>query len=227
MGFLAGMILGDFLVAFGHWFEDNYLYYDYDAFKSVPFLNKKIKEISKGNDLHHYVPRILTQKSYFMAIQSTLIFIPIIVAVYYLLIPKTKDNLKGLLGVCLVVLFSEISHRWQHYRDCEKNVIVRLLQATVLVSSEEHKIHHGTKVTTSNYGVVSKHLNKLYDLIGVWSVLEAVIPLKLCKKTNHFPFKPVLEECPYKMPESEKERYKRELHRMRIENTVPACASSK
>lgn len=225
MGIIAGMILGDFLVAFGHWFEDNYLYYDYDAFKSVPFLSNKIREISKANDLHHYVPRILTQKSYLMAIWSTLIFIPIIFVIYFLLIPKNKGNLKGLLGLCIVVLFAEISHRWQHYRECEKNAVVRLLQATVLVSSDEHKVHHGTKVANSNYGVVSKHLNKLYDIIGLWTLLEAIMPLKLCKKTNNFPFKPVLEECPYKMPESEKETYRRELHRMRTENAIPACAT--
>ena len=225
MSIVAGMMLGDFLVAFGHWFEDNYLYYDYDAYKSIPFLNRKINEISKSNDLHHYVPRLLTQKSYFMAVQSTLLFIPIIVAVYFLLIPKNKNTIKGLLGVCLVVLFSEVSHRWQHYRECEKNAFIRLLQETLLVSSKEHKVHHGTKVTNSNYGVVSKHLNKFYDLIGVWSFLECITPLKMCKKTNQFPFKPVLEECPYKMSESDKEKYRKELHYMRSTRVIPACAT--
>ena len=59
---IIGLILGDFFVAFGHWYEDNYLYYDYRS--KLPFISNKINDISKGNDLHHYVPRLLTQKSY-------------------------------------------------------------------------------------------------------------------------------------------------------------------
>lgn len=218
---IIGFILGDFFVAFGHWFEDNYLYYDYKL--NIPFLNEKVNDISKGNDLHHYVPRLLTQKSYFSAFMSTAIFIPFIILIY-LCIPGSSNinNIMIIIGFCFMIAISEITHRWQHYRNCEKNNIIRFLQKTIIVSSEEHAVHHSTKYVEGNYGVISKHLNKLYDKIEIWNFLEKIIPNR-CKKTNKFPNKPILNDCPYKMSESEKSKYISELKYIRNNNLIPKC----
>lgn len=220
---IIGILLGDFIVAFGHWFEDSYLYYDYDS--NIPILNSYLKEISKGNDLHHYVPRLLTQKSYFKCIMSTAIFIPFILFVF-LCIPGSLNlnRIMILIGICFIVLISEVAHRWQHYRYCEKNDFIIFLQKTILVSSEEHSVHHTTDYSKNNYGVVSKQLNKLYDSIGIWNILEHIIPFK-CKKTNQFPYQPVLNECPYKMSESDKHNYKMQLKYIRERNLISKCAN--
>ena len=207
---LIGILIGDFIVASAHWFEDNYLYYDIKI--NIPILSGIINDISKGNDMHHYVPRLITQKSYLEAIMSTVKFLPIFLIVYLCIPRRTKTaNIMIFLGISFMILISEITHRWTHYRNCEKNNIIRLLQSTILVSSKEHNKHHTDEKASRLYGVILKHSNKFYDFIGIWDLLESIIP-NLCKKPNYFPNKPILEQCPYKMTEDEKNMYKQQLH---------------
>ena len=218
---LLGILIGDFIVAFGHWFEDNYLYYDIKI--KIPILSGIINDISKGNDLHHYVPRLLTQKSYLDTIMSTAKLLPIILIIYLCIPGRTSHkNIMILIGISFMILISEITHRWMHYRNCEKNNSIRFLQSTILVSSEEHRIHHTDEAVTRDYGVIFKHLNRFYNFIGIWPFLESIIP-NLCKKTNNFHNKPILDDCPYKMSNKEKEKYRRQLYNIRKNNIIPKC----
>ena len=52
---LIGFLITDFLSAFNHWIEDNYLDYNSTIFSKS----------AKANTLHHYNPRAITCKSDF------------------------------------------------------------------------------------------------------------------------------------------------------------------
>ena len=84
-----------------------------------------------------------------------------------------------LIGIMFMILISEITHRWIHYRNCEKNNIMRFLQSTILVSTEEHQIHHASLHVDQKYGVILKHMNRFYDFIGIWAFFESILPYHL------------------------------------------------
>ena len=59
--------MADILAGFGHWFEDTYI--DYCC--TFPGLS----EIGKDNELHHYFPRAMLQKSYFENVKDNIIVV--------------------------------------------------------------------------------------------------------------------------------------------------------
>lgn len=165
---LVGICLADFLVAFFHFLEDEYL-----PNSHRPILGN----IARDNEMHHYVPYTITSSTWMENITVSGSLAVIIVALIALLAPRWSSKHVVLLGTALAVgTVSNILHKYQHERDCKRpKWISALMNAGIIVSREEHKEHHADPST--RYGVVTSLGNAMYDGLGVWKGLKAIIPL--------------------------------------------------
>ena len=92
------MLIGDFITAFFHWFEDTYL-------EPNKIKNKFLHKIAIDNEMHHFIPRSILSFSYFETIKTTT-FLSLIVLVLLNLLAKNflKKYFLSIM-VCLLHLF--------------------------------------------------------------------------------------------------------------------------
>ena len=210
---VIAIFIADFLVACGHWIEDNYLVY-----------NKNI-EISVANELHHFVPRLVTRKSNIECLFNTVRIIPVWLLLIYIIRGKEWIGKHTIFVTVssLIILISEILHKAAHLRDCEKSQYIKFLQDIgLIISSEQHRIHHTSARVTKNYGVILGFTNQIYDGLGIWSFLESIFPS--CKKANSYPLQPHFnDECPRKLTKEDREFYETLLHQIHAQELIPKC----
>jgi hypothetical protein len=167
---IVGFFLADFLSAFFHFFEDTYL----------PNTNSPgiLGEIARDNELHHALPFAMASIPSLDNIRVTLpLSLAIALSILVIAPSWTRSHIYLILTMIVVGTLSNLIHRWQHERDCTRPKIVTLLQrAGILVSREQHKIHH--EMPDRMYGVVSPVGNWFYDTFGIWDLFRLVIPLQ-------------------------------------------------
>ena len=224
---LISLVVIDFLVAAAHWFEDNYLYYDYPFFL--------LNQISKDNELHHYIPRVITYYSY-----AESMYVPTIITLCLLITLNTFTSIKvnkyPAIYITSLVLgsFSNVVHKWQHQRDCERYKIVTLLyKYRILVSSEKHRMHHkGDKDAefykrSDNYGIIFHILNNLYDSLKIWPILEkgvAMCGITKCNQRSKYPYQDTFDmECPPPLKKENVSDYIRRLQHMYEVEKLSKC----
>ena len=106
---LIGILITDFISAFNHWIEDNYLDYN-----SIFFSNS-----AKANTLHHYNARAITCKSNLDFIYGKRFYY-----LLYLLIiiicsmKKYYTCMYIFIGIFISTVLPEINHKYTHYSLC-------------------------------------------------------------------------------------------------------------
>jgi hypothetical protein len=167
---ILGIFLADVFGGAAHWFEDTYIHYC----TTIPFFS----EIAKHNELHHYFPRAMLEGSYYMNIESTIVFAIILFIILYVLFPSTFPKypifyIVFFVFLCLVNLF----HRFAHQRDCETNfIILKLQKLGILCSHEHHRLHHVMQ-PDGKYCTIVPATNYLLDTFYFWRILELIISI--------------------------------------------------
>lgn len=166
---VAGLLVADFLTAAAHWFEDTYL-----PFSHAPGL---VGEIARDNDMHHYIPYSITVGSWWENCWVSVKLLAVVALVLGLAAPAWVASHRVFLITCaLAMSVTNLVHRFQHERDCRRPVLVSALMAAgLLVSREQHQVHH--RDADVKYGVLLGFTNAVYDGLGVWRGLEAVLGL--------------------------------------------------
>ena len=204
---LIGFLITDFLSAFNHWIEDNYLDYNSTIFSKS----------AKANTLHHYNPRAITCKSDFDFIYGKRINYLVYLLIIILCSMKKYYTLMYIfIGVLISTGIPEINHKYTHYSYCERpKWITFLYNHKILVNKEQHKYHHDTNYSKHRYGTFIYFTNFIYDdILNLWNNLEKLFP-PCCKKTNYFPDQPkYTEKCPSPMTEEEKKFYENKLEKI-------------
>jgi hypothetical protein len=170
---VIALLVTDLGSALFHWFEDAYL--DYNI--HIPGL-PLVSAIAKENDMHHYRPRMIVYETYAANMRGTTV-VSIVYAALVLWIDHVRKIETPMRRLILVLAFSCVAnliHRYSHEKDCERPRIVTWLQSWLLVSREEHRVHHSTE-QHKRFGVFLKHANCVYDSIGIWRGLEHVLKL--------------------------------------------------
>lgn len=164
---LAGLVVADFLTATAHWFEDTYL-----PFTTTPGL---LGEIARANDMHHYIPYSITVGSWWQNCEVSVLLLAVVGTVLVATAPKwVAANRVFLLTCALAMGVTNLVHRFQHERECRRpKVMTALMDSGLLVSREQHKVHH--QQADVKYGVLLGFTNAVYDGLGVWRGLEAVL----------------------------------------------------
>lgn len=163
-----GIVFVDFSAAFFHWMEDTYLHWT-----DSPGV---MGDIARANEMHHYIPYSITTSSVFDNMKVTTLMSLVFAAGAYMVAPKWTVK-HSLFIVTVVVLGSLVNviHRYEHERECKRPPFITMLQrAGILVSQEQHTAHH--KYPDEKYGVFLGFTNHIYDTLGVWRFLEAVLP---------------------------------------------------
>jgi hypothetical protein len=204
---IIGILITDFISAFNHWIEDNYLSYDSTIFS----------ESAKSNTLHHYNPRAITCKS-----DLTFIFGKRFYYLTYLIIIIicSMKNYYTLMYIFIGIFIStglpEINHKYAHFSYCERPPLMTFLyEHNILVNNKQHKCHHDSDYSKHRYGTFLSFTNYIYDdILDLWNNLEKIFP-PCCKKTNNFPDQPkYTEKCPPPMTEEEKQFYENKLEKI-------------
>lgn len=164
---ILGLLLGDVLVATGHWFEDQY----FD--QHTPYIGT----IGRYNVFHHYLPFAMTSYSGMDQIKATLPLTMVGVALLWCLAPGFVARYPVLVATTAVVtVMSNFIHSIQHERPYRQpRWFTTLASIGLLESSAHHKRHHDNP--QHRYGVVLGFMNPVYDGIGLWRFLEMVVPL--------------------------------------------------
>lgn len=205
-----GVLIGDFLVAFGHWFEDQY--FDQDT----PYIGT----VGRDNVFHHYVPFAMTTGSSVENMYTTLGLTITGLAALWLLAPRVLVGYPVLVAAASVVtVTSNALHRIQHERPCRQPRWFKTLASFgVLESSADHKAHH--ERPDGRYGVVLGFTNPVYDGLGIWRALEVLVPLEKKQKRPYAALEAELPEdirrlvrdpCPDHIPRDRIDALKAEL----------------
>lgn len=211
----VGILVGDFLVAAGHWLEDTYLPYTRE--------DSWLGAVARENEMHHFIPYSITTYPWYDNIKTTAIMSLAFGVLLLLAFPKfTRRHWVGVATLLLVGTLSNYFHRMSHERDCAKPALVKMLHASgVLCGSEQHKLHH--EHPTVKYGVVLGFTNAVYDGCGVWRALEALLGafgLQPAPKPGVDAYKPhydawlrtnLAKPCPRRISKTRLERYKQIL----------------
>jgi len=167
---VIALLAADFGAALFHWFEDAYLDYN----NNIPI----VSNVAKANEMHHYRPRVIVHESYI----SNIVEISIISIIYALIIlwlghvRATPVPIRRLLLVLVFASLTNLIHRYSHEKDCERPTVVTWLQKWLLISRDEHRVHHSSE-EHRKFGVVLKHTNYIYDSIGLWRALERILKI--------------------------------------------------
>jgi Lipid desaturase domain len=162
---VVAILLADFISAFFHWFEDAYYSYNQNVFF--------VSEIAKENELHHYRPRGITYNAYVENMIPTMVGSAGILAVLCMIIKAMGQpvHMDRLLMFFFFASLTNLVHRFQHEKDCERPALITFLQSWLLVSRDHHKQHHATE-HNDKFGVFLKGTNTIYDTLGVWRGFE-------------------------------------------------------
>jgi len=166
---LAGVLVADFVTAAAHWIEDTYL-----PHSDAPGL---LGEISRDNDIHHFIPYSVTVGSWWDTCRVTVQLLAGVAVVVLAVAPRWASRHRVFLGsFAAAAVAATMSHRFQHERDCTRPAPVTWLQRLgVLCSREQHAVHH--RETTCRYSVLLSFTNFLYDAVGIWRFFEWVLSL--------------------------------------------------
>jgi len=164
---IIGYILADIVSGILHWVEDTYLDYCVD----IPMLS----DISKDNELHHYFPRAIFAYSYLENIQVTTVITFIMFLVIFILNRALLFKYPFAFATFfLIAIFSNVFHRISHFRDCENQYLIKMLQnAGILCSHKHHQLHHES--SNSRYCAISEYTNYILDNIYFWRFLEWLV----------------------------------------------------
>lgn len=164
---VAGLFVADFLTAFFHWLEDTYL-----PFTDAPGM---LGQIARDNEMHHYIPYSVTVGTWWQNCKVSVQLVAAAGLALVLVAPRwVANNRVFVLTVALLVALASLVHRFQHERDCLRPRLVTALMACgLLVSREQHQVHH--RHADTNYSVLLGFTNPIYDGLGVWRGLEAVL----------------------------------------------------
>lgn len=164
---LAGVLVADFVTAAAHWFEDTYL-----PFTDAPGM---LGDIARDNDMHHYIPYSITAGSWWSNCKVSVQLLVGVALALAVVAPRwMAANRVFLVSCALAMGVTNLVHRFQHERDCRRpRVISALMAAGLLVSREQHRVHHEQADVT--YGVLLGFTNPIYDGLGVWRGLEALL----------------------------------------------------
>jgi len=166
---IFGFLLADLIAGTFHWFEDCYLDYCVD----LPIL----RDIAQDNEMHHYFPRSIISYSYPEHMTYTLPFFLVTFTILYLIFPSFFVKYPYfILTVFVFSVTANMVHRFSHMRDCENNVLVKLLQKCgIFCSHEHHSLHH--TLIKEKYCVISEYNNYILDTFLFWRGLEYLIYL--------------------------------------------------
>lgn len=164
---VAGLLVADFLTATAHWFEDTYLPYS-----EAPTL---LGQISRDNEMHHFLPMTITTGSWWSTMKVSVLLLAVIGIALGAAAPRWAWTHRAFLGTAAAAMaVTNLVHRFQHERDCRRPAVVTTLQRVgLLVSREQHSVHHA--VPDQKYGVLLGFTNWVYDSLGVWRALEALL----------------------------------------------------
>lgn len=185
-----GVFIADFVIALFHWIEDVYFSYC----MNIPI----ISSIAKANEFHHYFPRDIVVSSYLDNVSVTL---PLSICIIIIIIAISSSfvyNYKYMfLTIFIMTSVANIFHRFTHMRDCEcPSIILALHKTGILVGHPHHKQHHENP--NQKYGVIFPFTNYIYDSIGLWRALEAIIFISTgIKTTGKLPYTDYVDEIQY------------------------------
>jgi hypothetical protein len=228
--FVIALLAVDFAAATFHWFEDNYLYYDFP----FPFLD----EISKANEMHHFMPRVITYYSF-----TESVYVPIIISAFSLivihLITSFKMNKYPIFYATAFVLGSigNVIHKCQHQRECERPWFITMLyKYKILISREKHMAHHAGESNTefyqrsNNYGLIFEMPNNIYDALDIWSTLEKLIAMfgiTKCNQRNEYPYRDTFDmDCPPPLKAEDVDDYIKRLKQIYDVEVYRKCQSA-
>lgn len=162
-----GLLVADFITAAAHWFEDTYLPYD-----PSPTL---LGAISRDNEMHHFIPFSITTGHWWDNMRLSMGLLVAVLVPLAFVAPRWMARHKAfLITASLAMGLTNLMHRFQHERECTRPSFITALQRIgFLVSREQHSVHH--RVPDQKYGVLLGFTNRVYDGLGVWRVLEAVL----------------------------------------------------
>jgi ubiquitin-conjugating enzyme E2 variant len=125
--------------------------------------------------MHHYYPRDIFAFSF---LDNIILSGSITSIIFFILFAINKSlfvKYPYLLATFFIFdVIGPLIHRFCHYRDCENNFIIKLLQNIgIICSHEHHKTHHDT--SNKHYCVITPYSNYLLDGIHFWSFLEYII----------------------------------------------------
>jgi hypothetical protein len=169
-----GILIGDFIVAFFHWLEDTYL-----PWTDAPGW---LGDIARDNEMHHFIPFGIVSGSTWKTANVTGPISLAVGALIYATAPQwTRSHLPLVFAMMIVGVVSNAVHKYVHERPCTRPRIITWLQDIgVVISSRQHADHHTT--ADQKYGVVLGFSNYVYDTLGVWRALEAIIPVEPARK---------------------------------------------
>lgn len=173
----AGVLAADFVTALGHWFEDTYL-----SYTTAPGL---LGNIARDNELHHYVPYTITAVAWWDNVRTTVGLLAAAAVPLLLLAPAwARDHGVFLVAFAVAAALAPLVHRFQHERDCRRPALVTaLMRAGLLCSRDQHRVHH--QRPDGGYCVLLAPTNHVYDGLGVWRGLEALVALLTGARPQH------------------------------------------
>jgi ubiquitin-conjugating enzyme E2 variant len=156
------VLLTDFASGVFHWWEDSY---------GDPYWPVVGTHMTRPNILHHYAPRALLDKSWFISSRG-LLAISAVIALLAWLAGVLAWPL--LLSLGLIVNMNQI-HKWSHRSPRHNPLLVRLLQRSgVLQSPSQHRLHHNQERNT-NYCILTSFVNPVLERIRLWDGAERLV----------------------------------------------------
>lgn len=221
---VAGVLAADFVTAAGHWYEDTYLPYT-----ATPGL---LGDIARDNEMHHYVPFAMTAGSWWDNSRVTAALVAVSALPLLLLAPAwARAHVAFLIAFCLAATLAPLVHRFQHERDCTRPAAVTaLMDAGLLCSRDQHKVHH--QRPDRRYAVLLGFTNPVYDGLGVWRGLEALLPMRASRKPSVAAYDPLHDdwvrgvqaaECPEFMTPERRDAYGARLAAAHAAGQLPAA----
>ena len=125
----------------------------------------------------------------------------------------------------MTAALAPLLHRFQHERDCHRPALVTaLMRAGLLCSRDQHRVHH--QQPDRRYSVVLSFTNHVYDGLGVWAGLEALVTLLTGVRSQHKngpgTYEPLYDDwirrvhaadCPERMTQGRRSGYRDRLAR--------------
>ncbi len=168
-------LVTDFVSGVFHWWEDTY---------GDPFWPVTGAHVTRPNILHHYAPRAILEKSWFVSARALLVIAGAIALAAWSVGLLTWQVA---LGLALGANMNQI-HKWSHRSPRDNPAAIRALQRLgVLQSPAHHRRHHDHRRNT-NYCILTDYVNPLLDAVGFWAraeqVIERVFGVRRCNEAE-------------------------------------------
>lgn len=127
--------------------------------------------VTRPNILHHYAPRALLAKSWFVSSRALLAIGLALAAAAWM---TGTPSWQVALGLTLGVNMNQV-HKWSHGGRRENPMAVRALQHIGLLQSPAHHRRHHAGARNSHYCIFTNAVNPVLDRLRVWPGLEWLI----------------------------------------------------